>query len=160
MRHLAIRIPVALATFLIGLAAAGLTSAPRPDAASYSEAEREVLQVEREYVRAHLERDVSSLDRILADDFVLGPVMGRVTTKAARLELLRDPDFEYLSFDPAEVKVEVGDDKAVVTGVATLRVRYADRVFRSPRYGFTRLYEKRQGRWQITSVEIAPGPRH
>lgn len=65
MRYYATRIPAALITFVLGIASANL--------AAYvwgaSSDERDVLAVEREYVRAHVERDVAALDRVLADDF-------------------------------------------------------------------------------------------
>ena len=70
MQHYAyaIRLSAALAAFLLGVTATNFLSAFLP-AASEGAAEREVMRVEREYVRAHLERDVTTLDQVLAEDF-------------------------------------------------------------------------------------------
>src|SRR5947209_9670055 len=68
--HIATRLPVALVTFFVGIATAGMGARlwPGPNAAHGAD-ERAVLEVEREYIRAHKERDVAALERVLAADF-------------------------------------------------------------------------------------------
>ncbi len=158
MRQSVIRLAVALATFF-----AGVTSARLPDALFFAhdsdspalgEAEQEVLRVERAYLRAHTERDAATLDRILADEFTLGPVFGEVTPKAPRLRLMSDPAFTFLAIDTEGVRVRVEGDTALVTGTATLTARYRNREFTSPAYGYAREYVKRDGRWQVVNVRI------
>jgi hypothetical protein len=68
MQRYAARLSVALVTFLLGTASSSLMSAFGP--APAGGAEREVLEVEREYVRAHMERDVAALERLLSDELV------------------------------------------------------------------------------------------
>ena len=159
MQHLAVRLSVALVTFFIGISTSYITNL-RPAAhfstVSDSEAAQEVLAVEREYIRAHTERDVAALKSILADDFTIGPamLMGRARTKASRLALLASPNFTFVSIDTRDVKVQVDGDEAVVTGQAVARSRYRDRDFTSPEYDFVRSYQRRQGRWQVVSVQI------
>ena len=163
MQSLAFRLSAAFATFLIGVTTAGVTStlpAPRSERLRGGTAAPEVLSVEREYIRAHTERDTDALDRILADDFVIGPSTGRVMTKEERLSLVANPDVTFVSVNTKDVQVEVDGEDALVTGRAAVRGRYKGREFVTPSYGFTRLYEKRRGRWQISSVQIStPSPR-
>ncbi len=154
MQRLTVHACVALVTFIIGLSTAAIPTAFRFDAHTSGGAEQEILETEREYIRAHVRRDAATLERILADDFTLEFPSGRVTTKAARLALLENADFVFLSLDTDNVKVWVNEDEAVVTGQAVLHGRYSDQDFTSPAYGFVRLYEKRQGRWQIRTVQI------
>ncbi len=154
MKYLAVRLIVALSTFLIGLSAAALLSPLSFDAASKGEAKQEILQIERLYIRAHLDRDVDVLDDILADEFTIRGRWGRGTTKARRLALLENPDFAFESFYTDNVRVEVNGQSAVVTGDAFLRSRYEDEVDAGQTYRFTRYYEKRNGRWQIVSVRV------
>ena len=154
MPHLIVRLAVAILTFTIGLATATIPTGFRFNTTLYSAAEREVLEVEQAYINAHIQRDTTALDRILADDFTIRLARDRVTTKAARLSLLENPDFTFMSIDTYNVKVQVSGDEAVVTGRAILRGRHRDREFSSPTYGFTRTYEKRQGHWQIVNVQI------
>jgi ketosteroid isomerase-like protein len=153
MQRQALHIFVALVTFLIGMTAAGLRPAHHSDLRSPSRAEQEVLSVEREYLDAHVEHDVATLDRILADDFTFLHGGRYVTTKAQRLALMENPDFSFLSIDTDDVDVSVNGDQAIVTGEAVVRGRYQEREFVSPPYSYLRVYEKRQGRWQIVSVE-------
>ena len=93
--HIATRLPVALVTFFVGIAAANLgarlwTGTP----AAHTAEERAVLDVEHEYIRAHLERDVAALDHVLADDFT--SFGGRVR-KEQRLAFLSNPLFVVTS---------------------------------------------------------------
>ncbi|MDQ3585991.1 MAG: nuclear transport factor 2 family protein [Pyrinomonadaceae bacterium] len=152
MQRFAIRISVALATFFIGSAAAYLPSVLRFDSASDTAAEREVLQVEAEYIRAHLERDVVALDNILAEDF--SSFGGRVR-KEHRLALLANPLFTISSLSTTDVHVRVSDDEAWISGKARMRASYKEREFARPSYEFARRYVKRQGQWQIIHMSFA-----
>ena len=148
MRYFATRLPAALVTFLIGVAAAGLGG----NAWTSTSDERAVLAAEREYVRAHVERDVEALDRVLADDFTM---FGGRVTKDHRLALLASPFFFVNSLQTSEVNVVVDGKEAVVTGTAKLSGRFRGRDYSTPRYGYTRRLEKRGGRWQIVSCEFS-----
>lgn len=150
---------VSIATFLTGtIITAPWRAADRAVAppASYTVAEQEMLSVERRYLDAHVERDVAALDSILADDFIIANSRGPVSDKASRLALVEDSDFTFVSIDTFDVDAHVNGDEGVVTGRATVTGRYQDREFQSPPYRFIRRYEKRQGRWQIVSVQFAP----
>lgn len=151
MQRYAIRLSVALVAFLVGTASSSLMNALSP--ASSSGVEREVLNVEREYVRAHLERDVAALDRLLADDF--SSFRGRVR-KEHRLAMLANPYFRIVSLSTRDVEVSVSGDEARVSGMATLKGSLSGRDFETPNYKFTRRLAKRNGRWQITHMRFRP----
>ena len=148
---------VSLATFLIGniitapWSAADRSAAPN---AAYTSAEQELLAIERQYLDAHIQRDVAKLDSVLADDFIISHAFGRVSNKAARLSLVEDSDFTFVDVNTFGVDVETNGDEGVVTGRAVVTGSYEGREFKSPPYRFTRRYEKRQGRWQIVSVKF------
>ncbi len=158
MKFYAIRFAAALSTFIIGLAVASLFHPfhlfHQRTAADIA-AEPEVLQVEREYVRANLDRDTATLDRLLADEFTIRSYRRVISTKEERLDLLRDMSFAFESFRTSDVSVEVDGDNATVKGWAVLQTRddYGNIHVRGP-YHYTRLLEKRDGRWQIVSVHI------
>ena len=148
MRYYATRIPAALITFVLGVASSNLVGYVW----SGSSDERDVLAVEREYVRAHVERDVAALDRALADDFTM--FRGTVT-KEQRLAWLSLPFVRITALDTEDVQVFVNGKEATVTGTARLSGRFRrGREHTTPRYGYTRHLEKRGGRWQIVSVEF------
>lgn len=155
MKHHAIRLIVGLLTFAIGLISATLLPGSRFNAVSNSKAEQEILQVEREYIQAHLDGDTAALDNILADEFIFEG-HGEIETKAQRLTLLETPDFGFESINTSNVRVEVNGDTATVRGDAYIRSFRHDIEFTSPKYRFIREYEKRDGRWQIVGVQVGP----
>jgi ketosteroid isomerase-like protein len=147
MRYYATRIPAALITFVLGIASANLVGHVWGGTSD----ERAVLAVEREYVRAHVERDVSALDRVLADDFSM---FGGRVRKSHRLALISSPLYAITSLKTDDVQVVVSGREALVTGTARLSGSFRGREFSTPRYGYTRHLEKRGGRWQIVSCEF------
>ena len=147
MRYYATRIPAALMTFVLGVAAANLGGYVW----GASSDERDVLAVEREYVRAHVERDVEALDRVLADDFSM---FGGRIKKEHRLALISNPLFAVNALKTDDVQVVVNGREAILTGTAKLTGSFRGREFNTPRYGYTRHLAKRGGRWQIVSVEF------
>ena len=147
MRKIAKRLPAALITFVIGVASAGLGA----DVWTGTGEERAVLAVEREYVRAHVERDVAALDRVLADDFSM---FGRRVKKSHRLALISNPLFAITSLKTDDVQIVVSGREALVTGTARLSGSFRGHEFNTPRYGYTRHLEKRGRRWQIVSCEF------
>ncbi len=146
MRYFATRIPAALLTFVVGVAAVG-------GAREWSQTpeERAVLAVEREYVRAHVERDVAALERVLADDFSM---FGGRVKKDTWLLFLRSEIVRITSLETSDVEVVVDGNQALVTGTEKLSGRVRGREFTTPRYGFTRHFEKRRGRWQVVSSSL------
>lgn len=153
MNHLATRLVVSLLTFAIGIASATLLRPFRSDAVSNSKDEQAILQVERQYIQANLNADTTTLEKILADEFTIR-TRWLVENKAQRLALLESTDFAFEAIDTDEIKVKVNGDRAVLTGEAFIESRNGDKVTRGPAYTFTRIYVKRQGRWQIVSVRI------
>ena len=151
MQRYAVRLSAALLTFLVGTASSSLIGSLGP--APAGGAEREVLEVEREYVRAHLQRDVAALDRLLADDF--SSFRGRVR-KEHRLAMLANPYFNIVSLATKGVEVSVSGDEAHVSGTAAMKGSLGGREFETPDYKFTRRLAKRNGRWQITHMRFRP----
>ena len=152
MKHLVIRLVISLFTFAIGIASFALLHPGRHHANSQDE--QAVLQVERQYIEAHLNADTETLDKILADDFTIGNDSD-VVTKARRLAQLSNPNFAFEAINTGDVEVEVNGDHAVVTGEAHIQTRQSDMLFNLPAYRFVRNYEKRDGRWQVVSVRTS-----
>ena len=152
MRSYAIRLSAALVAFLVGVTSANILPASSFGTRFYGESEGEVLAVEREYVRAHLERDIPALDRVLADDFT--SFRGRVR-KEHRLAMLANPLFAVTSLSTEGVRVRVRGDVAWVRGTARMAGSLRGHEFDTPPYRFSRRYERREGRWQIVSCKFS-----
>lgn len=153
MKYYTMRLLTAALTFIVGVTSATLVHSPRHGTASDDGTTEEILQIEKEYYGAHINRDIETLDRLLADDFTA--FRGRVR-KSQRLALVANPDFTISAITVKAADVQFEGDVAWVNGTAKMSSRFQAREYTSPDYQFTRRYEKREGRWQIVSLEVAP----
>lgn len=151
MNHLAIRLVVSLLTFAIGIASATLLSPFRSETVSNDTDKQAILEVERQYIRAHLSADTAALEKILADDFTIRNRWSS-ENKAERLARLEGAELAFEVIDTENVQVKIDGERAILTGEAFIESRQADMALRSSTYAFKRIYEKRQGRWQVVSV--------
>jgi Domain of unknown function (DUF4440) len=156
LRH-GIRLSVSIATFVVGLALSFVPSLLSPGAPKTTGYEGEVLEANRQYLDAHIKRDAAALDRLLADDFTFGGPHGRVSDKAERLALLTDSDFAFIDIQSSDTRVTASRDEGEVSGRAVLTAAYAGRESTSHSYYYTRRFERRDGRWQVVSVETSGG---
>jgi ketosteroid isomerase-like protein len=106
-----------LAAILGGL----LTLASPAGKQSPQEAARIVAALDKEYQEAVKNNDAATMDRILADDFVLVTGRGQVFTKADLLKDARDKSTVYEHQEELEQKVRVWGDTAVVTALLWIK---------------------------------------
>ncbi|EUJ31041.1 nuclear transport factor 2 family protein [Listeria cornellensis] len=101
--------------------------------------------------RAMLASDVSSLDRLLADDFVFVDHFGRKVTKQDDLEAHRQKVFQLHQLDiVAQDKRVVGGNVVTVSEVVLAGV--ADGESFTDRLVYTRIWRKdAENGWQVTS---------
>ena len=108
---------------IVGLAVlSGLSLSPPAGAESADEIARTVSRLDTEYQAAVKANDAVTMDRILADDFVLITGRGKVYTKADLLEDARKASTVYEKQDELEQKVRVfGEHTAVVTALLWIK---------------------------------------
>jgi ketosteroid isomerase-like protein len=108
-----------------------------------SKDEVEVGRMDIEYQAAVEKNDVATMDRILADGFVLVVGSGKVYNKADLLEESRSGRMVYARQDAAERTVRLWGDTAIVTALLSAkgtesgapfayRVWYSDTYVRTP----------------------------
>ena len=78
---------------------------------------RKVAALDTEYQAAVKNNDAATMDRILADDFVLVTGRGKTYTKGDLLDSARNKDTIYDKQDEIEQTVRVWGDTAVVTAL-------------------------------------------
>lgn len=103
-------------TAILGAAAVAMTLAARADASS-AEDQKIVAALDTEYQAAVKRNDAVTMDRILADDFILITGQGKSFTKADLLAEARSGDYIYERQDELEQTVRVWGDTAVVTAL-------------------------------------------
>jgi ketosteroid isomerase-like protein len=97
------------------VAAITAIAARRVDASPADDAAKVVAALDTEYQAAVKKNNAATVDRILADDFVLVVGSGRVSTKADLLDEARSGNITYEHQEELEQKVRVWGDTAVVT---------------------------------------------
>ena len=125
--------------------AAVTTSAQVPGTASGS-AEKEVLQTLDAVDRATDKRDKPALEHLMADEFIYHGSNGVAQTKAQSIAQTTAGGTAWSGRKYDNVKVRIYGDIAVVTGSTELLGTSAD--FKSGLRLFTRIFVRRDGRWQ------------
>jgi ketosteroid isomerase-like protein len=88
-----------------------------------SEIEKIIIELDAQYQQAVKESDIATMERILADDFVLVTGRGKVFSKADLLDEARDGRMVYERQDDSNQTVRVWGNTAVIT--ALLRAKGA-----------------------------------
>lgn len=86
-----------------------------------------VARLDKEYQAAVERNDAQTMDRLLADDFVLVVGSGKVYTKEDLLEEARSGRITYERQDDTEQTVRVWGDTAVVTALLTAKGTEGDK---------------------------------
>jgi len=115
--------------------------------------ENEVRAIELEWGDAFERRDFATLDRIMADEYILTDPLGNVRDKAESLAALETNQILFESTKSDNVHVRINGDTAVVTGRSTFRGRYRGWSM-AGKYQYTDVLVKRSGSWQAVSSHI------
>ena len=113
--------------------------------------EQTLTQMEREWVEAAQKKDASTLDRILADDWV-GQSPTGITTKSQALSDLKSGDSKLDTITLGEMKVRTFGDTAVVTGSDDEKSSYKGKDT-GGHYVWTDVFVKRKGNWQAVASQ-------
>ena len=124
-----------------------------------SEAEQAVRDLEHKYSDAVMRQDVAAVGNLLADDFVATSSRGEMRDKAKEIEDINpSPDFKMEGFSLDDIEVRLFSETAIVTGRSTLRVAFKGQSNRSA-FRYTRVYVKRDGRWQVVAQQLTRLPQ-
>jgi len=112
---------------------------------------RTVLRIEHDWLRALVERDRATLDRILADDFMDSSWKGELRNKRQVLAGLskRLPYSQHLQ----DVQIKLYGDAAVVRGLNMVSDQNGRIVMR---IRFTDVLVYRHGHWQAVAAQETP----
>lgn len=124
--------------------------------ASKVEIEQELRQLNDEWVKALVRRDATTLDRIMADDFVFAyPLEGDDKAQFLDDVLSGDMLVEHLSRE--NVSVRIWGQTAILTGRDSVKWLYKGREF-SGHYKIIQVYIQRDNLWQLVTVQACPIP--
>ena len=115
--------------------------------------EDEVRRVEFEWGEAFERKDLATLDRLMADEYILTDPLGNVRSKAESLAAIESNQINFESTESDDVKVRINGDTAVVTGRSTFRGRYKGWSM-AGRYQYTDVLVRRRGAWKAVGSHI------
>ena len=131
-----------------------LTLHNQPEANSATlAAENEVRRIESDWGDAFERKDMATLDRLMADDYILTDPLGIVRTKAESLAAIETSALLFESTESDNVNVRINGDTAVVTGRSTFKGRYKGWPM-AGKYQYTDVLVKRRGSWTAVSSHI------
>lgn len=110
--------------------------------------------MERELAQALMRRDRAMVGSILAEDYILTTSRGNLVDKPRAMADLGSPDLAVESCEIDDVNVRVYGGAAVVIGRSSVTGQLGDQDL-SGRFRYTRVYARRQGRWQIVAAHLS-----
>lgn len=114
----------------------------------------EITALSNRYSNAYTARDVSALDRILADDWTLITAgCGDEVDKRGQLKDLENGTLQVHGIEDSGVRVRVYDNAAVVTGKRASKVTYNGRDV-SDVTRFSQFYVQGDYGWQCVSTQV------
>jgi ketosteroid isomerase-like protein len=124
-------------------------------------AKSDPLMTDRDFFAALVAASVESLDRILADDFMLIDVMsGSQVPRATLLDLVGSKSLVFEAIEPIETHARVYETSAVVTGRTQMRGRFGGAPF-SAASRYTHVFVWQRDRWRLVAAQgtqIMPPP--
>ena len=109
-----------------------------------------VIELDRKRMQAMSDKDLATLDSLLADDLIYTHSSARVDSKQSLIANMKSGATVYSSIEPSEVKAQDLGDAVVLTGVAWIKVASQGKQLD---FGvrFTDAYARRGGRWQMVA---------
>ena len=116
-------------------------------------AEQEIINLERERLKAFAQADKTAFERLVTDDLIMTHGFGEVFNKAQEMGVMRPstPERPLPTLSIEDAKVRVYGDAALMTGslVETNRDGRRELVLR-----FTNTYVKQKGQWRLTAGQL------
>jgi ketosteroid isomerase-like protein len=113
--------------------------------------EQELRKLETHWQKALTQRDVTMLDRLMADEYLLTTVSGEVVNKARVLAEVKSAN-ATAEVRNTDVAVRVYRDVAIVTGLVLISGKFNDKDV-STRSRYIKVYVKRQGQWRVVAAQ-------
>jgi hypothetical protein len=133
---------------LLALPLLNLACATAPN---QQDAERYIVDCERQWAESVTTGDTTDIERFLADDFIGVDTEGRHYTKQQAILEIRDAPKDFVSNHLNQVKVRFYGNSAVAQGDESWLRRTGDH--RRGRFVWTDTWILRNGRWQIVAAE-------
>jgi ketosteroid isomerase-like protein len=134
--------------------AAGAKKKSKPAAAGNS-VEDQIKKIENDRAAAVVKGDVATLEGLTSDDYTLINANGQLSTKAQTMNAIKTGDIKLTSNELSDLNVRVYGNTVVVTGKSNAKGTLMGREVKGPVL-FTRVYVKKNGKWQSVAFQQTP----
>ena len=128
----------------------GLQSQPQPETPEV----KELTRLESVWNEAHEKGEASALERLWADDLEVTVPRMPVMSKSEVLGFARSGRMKFQRYQTSDLKVRVYGDAAVVSGRLQRTRTLGDKTVNDD-WRFTKLYVRREGRWQVVAYHAS-----
>ena len=151
---------VLLVVLLVIVATHGAQGRARPGhPASKRDAKHEIEAMEEQWRVAQLSADISTMDTLLADDFVGISITGQANNKSQQLDRYRRRTLVLTRIDLDDRKIKLVGNIAVVTSLAQVEGTNEGESMKGT-YRYTRVYQRvAPGVWKTTNFEATRVPQ-
>jgi len=116
-----------------------------------------VIALDRKRMTAMAEKDIATLNEVIADDLVYTHSSARLDTKQSLIGNMESGSTVYTSVVPSDVKAQDLGDTVVLTGSCRISVNAGGRP-NSFGVRFTDVYARRGGSWQMVAWQSTRTP--
>lgn len=117
-----------------------------------TDAERELVKINKGYDKALVSGDIAALEVIFGDEFIYTSTSGEVVSKQQQLELFRTGALKIESGVSDQVQVRLYGNLALVLGRFIAKGQFQGDAFESTER-YTSVWLKRSGRWQLIAEQ-------
>jgi ketosteroid isomerase-like protein len=123
-----------------------------------SDAEEELLKVEKEFADTIVNNDLERLERVVSDDWVIIDPNGEIVDRARFFEVIKSGSLTHEIMESEDSRVRVYGDSAVVTAVTRTKGKFMGQEF-STQERATDVFVKRDGQWRCVVTHLTRFPK-
>jgi len=116
-----------------------------------------VIELDRKRMTAMAQKDIATLNELIADDLVYTHSSARLDTKQSLIGNMESGSTVYTSVVPSDVKAQDLGDSVVLTGSCRISVNSGGNAM-SFGVRFTDVYARRSGKWQMVTWQSTRTP--
>jgi ketosteroid isomerase-like protein len=109
-----------------------------------------IIDLDKKRMHAMAQKDIATLNALLADDLVYTHSSARLDTKQSLIRGMESGTTVYTAVEPSDVKAQDLGNAVVLTGVARIRVTANGNPV-SFAVRFTDVYANKGGQWQMVA---------
>jgi ketosteroid isomerase-like protein len=118
-----------------------------------SDAEAELLRIEKQFAQAIVGNDVEGIARIVADEWIIIDPNGEIVDRTRFFEVIKSGALTHEMMESENFRVRVYGDSAVVAGLTHTKGKFMGQEFTTQERA-TDVFVKRDGRWQCVLTHL------